>query len=234
MKALDQIKLSSLMRATGGRPEVVVGVIDGPVDLSHPAFQGVHIRATRGARAVSCRVADSVACGHGTFIAGILATRRGLAAPAICPHCDLVLRPIFHEERQNALGIPNSDPRELAAAIRETIDAGGTAGQRLALQVPEESPVAEPETRAIRGRRLREREDAWWEREDAWCRSHFEDLNRYAGQWVVVEGEGVLVHGKRSRPLGGGGSATGDIRPDQAQLSHESYHRTSVGRRRRH
>ncbi len=124
MKALDQIKLSSRMRATSGRPEVVVGVIDGPVDLGHPAFQGAHIRDTQGARHVSCRVADSVACGHGTFIAGILAARRGLPAPAICPRCDLVLRPIFHEERQDALGIPTSDPRELAAAIRETIDAG--------------------------------------------------------------------------------------------------------------
>ncbi len=60
----------------------------------------------------------------------------------------------------------------------------GAPGQRLALQVPEERP----ETRAIRGRRLREREDAW-------CRSHPEALHRYAGEWVVVEGEGVLVHG---------------------------------------
>lgn len=124
VKSLDQIKLSSLMRATSGRPEVVVGVIDGLVDLSHPAFQGARIRSTHRDRVVSCRNADSVACSHGTFIAGILGARRGLPAPAICPQCDLVLRPIFHEEQRNASGMPASSPRELATAIRETIDAG--------------------------------------------------------------------------------------------------------------
>jgi len=61
----------------------------------------------------------------------------------------------------------------------------GPPGQRLALQVAEERPDA----RAVRGQRLREREDAW-------CHSHPEDLHRYVGEWIVVEGEGVLVHGK--------------------------------------
>jgi len=124
MKPLDQIKLGSLMRATSGRPEVVVGVIDGLVDLDHPAFQGVHIRGARHDRAIACNIANSIACSHGTFIAGILCARRGLRAPAICPRCELVSRPIFHPGRRNAAGIPTSNPEELAAAIRQTIDAG--------------------------------------------------------------------------------------------------------------
>lgn len=124
MGPLDLIQLGSLMRATSGRPEVVVGVIDGLVDLGHPALEGVLMRATRTDRDVACRTSDSVACNHGTFIAGILSARRGLQAPAICPRCVLVSRPIFHDGRRTASGIPTSNPRELAAAIHETIDAG--------------------------------------------------------------------------------------------------------------
>jgi len=61
----------------------------------------------------------------------------------------------------------------------------GSPGQRVALQVPEEKG----ETNAIPGRRLRELEDDW-------CQSHPEALHRYVGEWVVIEGEGILVHGK--------------------------------------
>ena len=50
--------------------------------------------------------------------------------------------------------------------------------------------VQEPPTTApaVRGRRLREREDAW-------CRSHPEVLRRFAGQWLVLEGEEIVAHG---------------------------------------
>jgi hypothetical protein len=47
------------------------------------------------------------------------------------------------------------------------------------------SPVG---AQAVRGRQLREQEDAW-------CQSHPDILRSYAGQWIVVEGEGILVHG---------------------------------------
>ncbi len=65
----------------------------------------------------------------------------------------------------------------------------GSPGRRLAVMVADERAAPEPESRAIQGQRLREREDAW-------CRSHPEALLRYAGQWVVVEGEAVLAHGR--------------------------------------
>ncbi len=52
-------------------------------------------------------------------------------------------------------------------------------------QVPDRSSPGRP----IQGKRLREREDAW-------CRSHPELLRRFAGQWLVVEGEEIVVHGR--------------------------------------
>ena len=118
--ALDRVRLAPLMGRTAGRPEVTIGVIDGPVDLEHPDLEQRSIRALAG-RPPSCSGED-VACIHGTFVAGILAARRGTAAPAICPACTLALRPIFGASRTR--GVPSATPPELAAAIRECIESG--------------------------------------------------------------------------------------------------------------
>lgn len=118
--ALDRVRLAPLMERTAGRPEVVIGLIDGPVALDHPDLERRSIRAVRG-RPASCSTEDA-SCAHGTFVAGILAARRGTAAPAICPGCTLALRPIFGALRAQA--VPVAPPRELAAAIRECIAAG--------------------------------------------------------------------------------------------------------------
>ena len=61
---------------------------------------------------------------HGTFVAGILCAKRGSAAPAICPACTLLTRPIFSETTSANEPIPSATPEELAAAIIECIDAG--------------------------------------------------------------------------------------------------------------
>ena len=66
--------------------------------LTHPAFQGSKIRAVKESQIAACKNASSIACRHGTFVAGILCAKRGLSAPAICPGCTLLLRPIFMDE----------------------------------------------------------------------------------------------------------------------------------------
>ena len=69
-------------------------------------------------------MASSIACQHGTFVAGILIARRGSSAPAICPDCTLLVRPIFPEKTANSDGMPAATPLELAAAIQEMVEAG--------------------------------------------------------------------------------------------------------------
>jgi subtilisin family serine protease len=61
---------------------------------------------------------------HGTFVAGILSARRGSAAPAICPDCALLVRPIFTEPSAGNGQMPNATPEELATAIADAIRAG--------------------------------------------------------------------------------------------------------------
>ena len=58
------------------------------------------------------------------FRCGFLSARRGSAAPAICPDCTLLVRPIFAESAAGNGDMPRATPAELAAAIAETVDAG--------------------------------------------------------------------------------------------------------------
>jgi subtilisin family serine protease len=137
MDPLDQIKLHSLMSISTGSPKIVIGVIDGPVDLNHHAFQGSNIKTIKDSDLAACKRASSIACIHGTFVTGMLTGKRGLSAPAICPSCEIILRPIFSDEiidinnnnnnnnvTINNIGFPTSTPEELSNAIIETIDAG--------------------------------------------------------------------------------------------------------------
>jgi subtilisin family serine protease len=121
--ALDLVGLTALMRLSAGRPEVVIGLIDGPVAVDQPDLAGNTIRALSGKANGACSKASSLACLHGTFMAGILLAKRGSPAPAICPSCTLLAYPIFADARDNK-DMPSATPEDLAAAILTCIDAG--------------------------------------------------------------------------------------------------------------
>ncbi len=124
MNSLDLVKLTPLMELTSGRTEVVVGLIDGSVLKKHPELVGANIREISGELSGQCVQASSTVCIHGTFIAGILCGKRNSAAPAICPNCTLLVRPIFAETTLDREPMPSATPADLAAAIIESIDAG--------------------------------------------------------------------------------------------------------------
>lgn len=121
---LDLVKLTPLMVQTRGRSDVLIGLIDGPVLMNHPELAREHIREIPGSVPGACSQASSAACRHGTFVAGILAGKRGSTAPAICPNCTLLVRPIFSEATPSNGQIPSAGPEELAAAIVDCMTAG--------------------------------------------------------------------------------------------------------------
>jgi subtilisin family serine protease len=130
---LKQVGLDILMNETSGKSQVTIGLIDGPIDFRHSAFQGSNITTVKDSQYAACRSADSLACMHGTFIAGILCARRGSSAPAICPDCKLLLYPIFSDGEKQALSnknsaalvlLPSTTPKELSNAIIATVNAG--------------------------------------------------------------------------------------------------------------
>lgn len=112
------------MNRSQGRAEVAIAVIDGPVALDHPALAGAAVREIPGKLKGACSRAETIACSHGTLVAGILAAQRGHLAPAICPGCTLLLRPIFAENDKGNGQFPMATPEELAEAIIDSIRAG--------------------------------------------------------------------------------------------------------------
>jgi subtilisin family serine protease len=123
MTALELVTLLPLMARTAGRPEVAIGLIDGPVAIDHADLEKESVREVPGEFAGTCALASSTACKHVTFVAGILVAKRGSAAPAICPRCTLLVRPIFRETNSRNGHMPSATPQELSSAIVETIDA---------------------------------------------------------------------------------------------------------------
>lgn len=127
MYPLVQTGLQSLMSLSRGHPNITVGIIDGPIDITHPAFETSKIEMIKDWQLSACKNATSIACIHGTFVAGILCAERGLSAPAICPDCKIIVNPIFREEikkYKNEVIVPSVLSEELASAIVETVDAG--------------------------------------------------------------------------------------------------------------
>lgn len=121
---LDLVTLRPLMQLSSGRAETRVALIDGPVAASHPDFSNTPIHEVPHEIGGTCERATSAACMHGTFVAGILGAKRGSAAPAICPGCTLIIRPIFAETASANGDMPSATPDDLASAIMDSIDAG--------------------------------------------------------------------------------------------------------------
>jgi subtilisin family serine protease len=138
MDPLDLTGLSPIMARTCGIPEIVIGLIDGPVARGHPELARETLRFVPG-RNPRCKDPDSTACRHGTFIAGILHAKRRSPAPAICPGCTLLIRPVFSEIEKSNGDLPSATPIELAWAILDCIGEGAHI-LNLSIALEEPSP----------------------------------------------------------------------------------------------
>lgn len=124
MNALDLVNLTPLMERTSGRAQVKIGLIDGPVSSQHPALRKNQLHEVPSNNSGACTQANSMACLHGTFVAGILCAKRNSSAPAICPDCTLLVRPVFTETASGNEHIPRATPEALAGAIIECVATG--------------------------------------------------------------------------------------------------------------
>jgi subtilisin family serine protease len=136
MNEIEVVNLAQLMERTSGDSGVAIGLIDGPVAIAHPALRGSNIRETDSFKNKSNP--NSPACQHGTFVAGILSARRGSGAPAICPGCTLLVRPILQDPAPGDVQIPGASAADLAAAIVDCVNAGARV-LNLSLEVAQES-----------------------------------------------------------------------------------------------
>jgi subtilisin family serine protease len=120
------VGLPALMDITPGIASVSIALIDGPVASDHPDLVTASVRALPGLSATACEKPDSIACRHGTLVAGVLHAKRGSIAPGICPGCTLLVRPVFSESAPvaQAGGLPSAPLEEVANAILEAIEVG--------------------------------------------------------------------------------------------------------------
>ena len=98
------------MALSQGSKTIKVALVDGPLDIGHPAFGQILWK-----RQAACRNPASLACGHGTFVGGVLAF--------ICPQCTFLARPIFCEET-DFNRCPLVTTADLAKALVAVIDDG--------------------------------------------------------------------------------------------------------------
>ena len=125
MGHINLVNLGFLMNRSTGSVKVRIALIDGPVMINHPALENDNIFSIPGGQSGHCEITNSIACDHGTFIAGILKAKRHSDAPAICPGCTLLIRPVFSEKKSNQKGsMPFTTPKELSKAIIDCINAG--------------------------------------------------------------------------------------------------------------
>lgn len=116
------IGFSSPGEETGSGPNMPIGLIDGPVDSSHPDFDSVSIR-TIHAGPSSCELKSSPACIHGTFVAGVLAARRSSPYPGLVPETSVITRSLFCEAA-DLRQCPVVTPQHLAEALNDVVNAG--------------------------------------------------------------------------------------------------------------
>lgn len=121
MDPLAVARLAALMAETEGRSDLAIGLIDGPVASAHPALVGATLRHAAEA---DCNGTESLACRHGTFVAGILAASRTSDTPGLCPACTLLVRPIFTDSSVPSGALPSATPDELARAILDCARSG--------------------------------------------------------------------------------------------------------------
>ena len=97
MSPLELVKLTALMERTSGNPEVKIGLVDGPVVAQHAELAGEHLREIPGKNGAMCTQANSTACIHGTFIAGILSGKRN-SPPCNLPQLHTPHSPHFYRD----------------------------------------------------------------------------------------------------------------------------------------
>ncbi|HEY7823780.1 MAG TPA: S8 family serine peptidase, partial [Acidimicrobiia bacterium] len=109
--------LEALRTLANGGAGVTIAVIDGPVDLDHPVFQGADLRMASGATRWPARLGNRMA-EHGTVVASILFGQPGSAVEGVCPRARGVVVPVYD------ISTGRAPQLEIARAIELAIDEG--------------------------------------------------------------------------------------------------------------
>ncbi|WP_406445534.1 S8 family serine peptidase, partial [Streptomyces sp. NBC_00631] len=119
-----------------GSTEVCVAILDGPVELSHPCFEGADL--TR----IDTLVTQAPGAGpmslHGTLVTSLIFGQPGTGVTGIAPRCRGLLLPVFRDGDEAR--VPQLD---LARAIERAVQEGAhiinvSGGERVPDGQPDE------------------------------------------------------------------------------------------------
>ncbi|HVK65028.1 MAG TPA: S8 family serine peptidase [Polyangium sp.] len=110
--------LAALQAETLGSSDVCVAVLDGPVDLAHPAFRGANVTALE----MPVSSDESADRTHGTHVSSLVFGQQSGPAPGIAPKAKGIVVPV-HNFRPET-NAPAGHPPDLAKGIRDAIAAG--------------------------------------------------------------------------------------------------------------
>lgn len=113
-------ELQSLWTQSLGDPGICIAVLDGPVDQSHPCFEGA--RLTRLQTLVSGVANQGPASQHGTHVASAIFGQHGSPVTGIAPGCRGLIVPLFQDGRGGSIA-PCSQ-LDLARAITQAVEQG--------------------------------------------------------------------------------------------------------------
>jgi cyanobactin maturation PatA/PatG family protease len=129
-----------------GHPDVVVAILDGPVDRTHPCLQGAYLQELP--TLVSHGQTDSTRSRHGTHVASLLFSQPGSPLRGLAPGVTGLVLPIFAERSDGAL-VPCSQV-DLARAIDQAVEEGAHIINISAGELTEQGEVSDILRHSIR------------------------------------------------------------------------------------
>jgi cyanobactin maturation PatA/PatG family protease len=112
--------IDSLWGKTTGDPNIRIAVLDGPVDQSHPCFNGAQLSQVE--TLVSGVADEEVASQHGTHVASVIFGQHGSPVQGIAPKCQGLIVPVYAAGNEG-VPIPCSQI-DLARAITQAVEEG--------------------------------------------------------------------------------------------------------------
>jgi cyanobactin maturation PatA/PatG family protease len=110
-------ELAFLDQKSLGSSEICVAILDGPVDLEHPCFQGANLVLLD--TLVSGAVRGGPMSRHGTHVTSVIFGQPGGPVLGVAPHCRGLILPVFSDDGEGRVS-----QLDLARAIERAVQEG--------------------------------------------------------------------------------------------------------------
>ena len=100
-----------------GSPDICIAILDGPVDLTHPCFEGANLTRLSTLVQGESNPGGNMST-HGTHVASIIFGQPDSPVEGIAPQCKGLIVPVFADDRLKASQL------DLARGIEQAVEAG--------------------------------------------------------------------------------------------------------------